>query len=170
MKRKDWMTCVRSDTFIDVCSMRAIGYALWHLTNEGNDFRSYYRCTTQKCMVKKRVERSFQDPSTVITTYEGQHNHPVPATLRGHAAALLPQYSMLAPAPPSSSSNFPHELLAQLGHGGADNMSVGVSSFSQFSHLQQLHHRHNIHQLQFPTDDYGLLQDVVPPFLLKEEP
>lgn len=164
------MTCVRSDTFIDVCSMRAIGYALWHLTNEGNDFRSYYRCTTQKCMVKKRVERSFQDPSTVITTYEGQHNHPVPATLRGHAAALLPQYSMLAPAPPSSSSNFPHELLAQLGHGGADNMSVGVSSFSQFSHLQQLHHRHNIHQLQFPTDDYGLLQDVVPPFLLKEEP
>uniref|UniRef100_A0A803MJ14 WRKY domain-containing protein n=1 Tax=Chenopodium quinoa TaxID=63459 RepID=A0A803MJ14_CHEQI len=84
--------------------------------------RSYYRCTTQTCSVKKRVERSFQEPSTVITTYEGQHNHAVPATLRGHAAAPLPHYSMLAPPlrppQPLSSSNIPQELLAQLGHCG----------------------------------------------------
>lgn len=26
-------------------------------------------------MVKKRIERSFEDPSVVITTYEGQHSH-----------------------------------------------------------------------------------------------
>nr|AKA27902.1 WRKY protein [Salvia miltiorrhiza] len=37
--------------------------------------RSYYRCTNSKCMVKKRIERSFEDPSVVITTYEGQHSH-----------------------------------------------------------------------------------------------
>ncbi|RRT32605.1 hypothetical protein B296_00054929 [Ensete ventricosum] len=36
---------------------------------------SYYRCTHSKCNVKKRVERSSQDPSIVITTYEGQHCH-----------------------------------------------------------------------------------------------
>ncbi|KAK6133640.1 hypothetical protein DH2020_032550 [Rehmannia glutinosa] len=36
---------------------------------------SYYRCTNSKCMVKKRVERSSEDPSVVITTYEGQHSH-----------------------------------------------------------------------------------------------
>ncbi|KAE8656169.1 putative WRKY transcription factor 71 [Hibiscus syriacus] len=71
--------------------------------------RSYYRCTTQKCTVKKRVERSFQDPSTVITTYEGQHNHPLPTTLRGSAAGLFPP-SMLAPSPLGAPS-FPHELL-----------------------------------------------------------
>ncbi|PUZ64586.1 hypothetical protein GQ55_3G154500 [Panicum hallii var. hallii] len=43
--------------------------------------RSYYRCTAARCGVKKRVERSHQDPSTVITTYEGQHTHPSPASL-----------------------------------------------------------------------------------------
>ncbi|KAL5101406.1 hypothetical protein RYX36_005733 [Vicia faba] len=51
--------------------------------------RSYYRCTSQKCIVKKRVERSYQDPSIVMTTYEGQHNHHCPATLRGNAASNI---------------------------------------------------------------------------------
>ncbi|KAF0902964.1 hypothetical protein E2562_022603 [Oryza meyeriana var. granulata] len=50
--------------------------------------RSYYRCTTQKCPVKKRVERSYQDPAVVITTYEGKHMHPIPATLRGSTHLL----------------------------------------------------------------------------------
>uniref|UniRef100_A0A0E0JLE2 WRKY domain-containing protein n=1 Tax=Oryza punctata TaxID=4537 RepID=A0A0E0JLE2_ORYPU len=50
--------------------------------------RSYYRCTTPKCGVKKRVERSYQDPSTVITTYEGQHTHHSPASLRGGGGGI----------------------------------------------------------------------------------
>ncbi|KAH6763096.1 WRKY DNA-binding protein 57 [Perilla frutescens var. hirtella] len=37
--------------------------------------RSYYRCTNSNCRVKKRVERSWEDSSVVITTYEGQHTH-----------------------------------------------------------------------------------------------
>ncbi|KAI4302165.1 hypothetical protein MLD38_037948 [Melastoma candidum] len=37
--------------------------------------RSYYRCTNTRCTVKKRVERSPNDPAVVITTYEGQHCH-----------------------------------------------------------------------------------------------
>ncbi|KAH0720896.1 hypothetical protein KY289_006231 [Solanum tuberosum] len=40
--------------------------------------RSYYRCTSPKCSVRKFVERTMDDPKAFITTYEGKHNHVVP--------------------------------------------------------------------------------------------
>lgn len=40
--------------------------------------RSYYRCTSPDCNVRKYVERTFEDPGTFITTYEGKHNHAMP--------------------------------------------------------------------------------------------
>jgi hypothetical protein len=41
--------------------------------------RSYYKCTTIGCPVRKHVERASHDTRAVITTYEGKHNHDVPA-------------------------------------------------------------------------------------------
>nr|CAD1822659.1 unnamed protein product [Ananas comosus var. bracteatus] len=41
--------------------------------------RSYYKCTNIGCPVRKHVERASHDPKAVITTYEGKHNHDVPA-------------------------------------------------------------------------------------------
>ncbi|CAI0472470.1 unnamed protein product [Linum tenue] len=41
--------------------------------------RSYYRCTNLKCKVRKYVERSPDDPNALVTTYEGKHNHDIPA-------------------------------------------------------------------------------------------
>ncbi|GAB4824291.1 WRKY transcription factor [Ancistrocladus abbreviatus] len=56
--------------------------------------RSYYKCTCPGCPVRKHVERSSHDLRSVITTYEGKHNHDVPAA-RGSgsqvATRLLPQ-------------------------------------------------------------------------------
>ncbi|KAM1386782.1 probable WRKY transcription factor 33 [Malus sylvestris] len=41
--------------------------------------RSYYKCTSVGCPVRKHVERASHDTKAVITTYEGKHNHDVPA-------------------------------------------------------------------------------------------
>ncbi|KAG0463668.1 hypothetical protein HPP92_019737 [Vanilla planifolia] len=41
--------------------------------------RSYYKCTAIGCPVRKHVERASTNLREVITTYEGKHNHDVPA-------------------------------------------------------------------------------------------
>ncbi|CAA0827556.1 Probable WRKY transcription factor 28 [Striga hermonthica] len=130
--------------------------------------RSYYRCTTQKCPVKKRVERSFQDPSIVVTTYEGKHNHHVPANLRGHVARMLAP-SMFASSLETCGPSFPQELLL---HQMPDHL-YGYNNINGGSSNNLYHERtstpHNHHQFQqFP--DYGLLQDIIPPVFPKHEP
>uniref|UniRef100_A0A0E0C9P0 WRKY transcription factor WRKY24 n=1 Tax=Oryza meridionalis TaxID=40149 RepID=A0A0E0C9P0_9ORYZ len=64
--------------------------------------RSYYKCTTVGCPVRKHVERASHDLRAVITTYEGKHNHDVPAA-RGSAALYRP-----APPPAAATSSHPY--------------------------------------------------------------
>ncbi|KAJ0978185.1 hypothetical protein J5N97_013659 [Dioscorea zingiberensis] len=40
--------------------------------------RSYYKCTSLKCKVRKHVDRASDDSRSFITTYEGKHNHEMP--------------------------------------------------------------------------------------------
>ncbi|KAF9665314.1 hypothetical protein SADUNF_Sadunf16G0109900 [Salix dunnii] len=62
--------------------------------------RSYYKCTFVGCPVRKHVERASQDLRAVITTYEGKHNHDVPAA-RGSG------YVNKAPSISNSTANAP---------------------------------------------------------------
>ncbi|XP_074572784.1 WRKY transcription factor SUSIBA2-like [Curcuma longa] len=52
--------------------------------------RSYYKCTNVGCPVRKHVERASHDPKAVITTYEGKHNHDVPAARLSNQDASMP--------------------------------------------------------------------------------
>ncbi|GAU37265.1 hypothetical protein TSUD_319190, partial [Trifolium subterraneum] len=42
--------------------------------------RNYYKCSGERCGVKKRVERDREDSNYVLTTYEGVHSHESPCT------------------------------------------------------------------------------------------
>ncbi|KAL8105447.1 uncharacterized protein LOC141676626 [Apium graveolens] len=52
--------------------------------------RNYYRCTSAGCGVKKRVERSSEDPTIVVTTYEGTHTHILPVNAPRGSTGIFP--------------------------------------------------------------------------------
>jgi len=69
--------------------------------------RSYYKCTTPGCAVRKKVERSSVDPNKIEATYEGEHTHerpppPAKGTIAGNKiAAVDPLHAQQLPSPPS---------------------------------------------------------------------
>ncbi|OMO97548.1 DNA-binding WRKY [Corchorus olitorius] len=87
--------------------------------------RSYYKCTTIGCPVRKHVERASHDLRAVITTYEGKHNHDVPAA-RGSGYAMnrpatannsnasMPIRPSAVPSQPNNNTSYPNSLQTRL--------------------------------------------------------
>uniref|UniRef100_A0A0D9VZ80 WRKY domain-containing protein n=1 Tax=Leersia perrieri TaxID=77586 RepID=A0A0D9VZ80_9ORYZ len=112
--------------------------------------RSYYRCTNSKCTVKKRVERSSDDPSVVITTYEGQHCHHTASFHRGFAGAaaqihgpaavaLAEQMSaFVSPPPLLYSNNLPRLQPQVINPPSSSETTVVSNSMSTTASLQEL--------------------------------
>ncbi|XP_078444193.1 putative WRKY transcription factor 48 [Wolffia australiana] len=118
--------------------------------------RSYYRCTSSMCGVKKKVERSSADPTVVVTTYEGQHTHACPVGPRGGFSTGSGWQNQSFYAPSFSLAASP-EL--SFFHGGVEASptvappppllgSIGGAGSDFFGDLS--------------VRDYGLLQDLVP--------
>ncbi|XP_021739243.1 probable WRKY transcription factor 20 [Chenopodium quinoa] len=49
--------------------------------------RSYYRCSSAGCPVRKHVERATDNSTAIVVTYEGQHDHDVPIPKRQYYVA-----------------------------------------------------------------------------------
>lgn len=106
------------------------------------NFRSYYKCTTVGCPVRKHVERASHDLRAVITTYEGKHNHDVPAA-RGSGSLSRPAATgavvpMAARPNATNQAPFTLEMLqAPNGYGSYNGYENSANSYMNHNHQQQ---------------------------------
>ncbi|KAK4344473.1 hypothetical protein RND71_034649 [Anisodus tanguticus] len=120
--------------------------------------RSYYKCTSPGCNVRKHIERASHDLKLVITTYEGKHNHDVPPARNSYQANSEVSNSLSNPITTNAQSHAHRPEPTQLQsttarYGRAPSLSSfgPTSGFNSFGTNQQGLAGLNADQHKFPV-------------------
>ncbi|GMI79857.1 WRKY DNA-BINDING PROTEIN 33, WRKY DNA-binding protein 33 [Hibiscus trionum] len=124
--------------------------------------RSYYKCTTIGCPVRKHVERASHDLRAVITTYEGKHNHDVPAA-RGSG------YAMNRPSSTATANNINAPIRPSAVPSQPNNISYSNSGIT-WEMLQQNNGGFGFSRLEKPTSSYMSQTQFSDGIFAKHEP
>ncbi|ONK58144.1 uncharacterized protein A4U43_C09F8670 [Asparagus officinalis] len=147
------------------------------LVKENTNPRSYYKCTTPGCTVRKHIERAADDIKSVITSYEGKHNHEPPSTRNsnitnafsdGKTKFSLALDSLIPFSPSESTISEPETNNFIIPHLGNNSGQISPQSTFEPQTLALPWYQLLLHQSPLPVNGFRLsnfhaeIQQVIP--------
>lgn len=111
------------------------------VTRDNPSPRAYFKCSfAPSCPVKKKVQRSVDDQSILVATYEGEHNHPHPSKMETTstsnrcvtALGSVPCSTSLSSSGPTITLDLTKPKAPQEGGGNSNPKKVESPQFQQF--------------------------------------